>query len=180
MAEFVVLILRQTADASGRATGLSIAAVKVSSDIVGTQTVPLVASATPFFTTELALRDSAMIILPDGAAMGTNPPLSPMATAQDCADNNAGAAPLAAGVPAPPAHTQTTRTTGEQPSTRPARPMPGWLAAHAGRQALLTGRTSRPLNRASSRRPRLGNKPARRIEAPRRCPKSTVVWMAAR
>jgi hypothetical protein len=160
MAEFVVLILRQTADAAGRATGLSIAAVKVSSDATIPQTLPLGAAAFPFFTTELALHDTAMIVLPDASASGANA-LVPM-TASPTAIAAASIPPDAG------------------PSTNSARSMPGWLAAHASRQSLLAGRISRPLNRATSRRPRPGNRPARRIQAPRCKPKRTVVWMEAR
>lgn len=180
MAEFVVLILRQTADAAGRATGLSIAAVKVSSDAATPQTVPIAASTAPFFMTEFGLQDAAMIVLPGGSEMGAIPLLAAMATPQVCADNSAVAGSAVADVPTLPNFTQNTRVPEEQPSPPPRRPMPGWLAAHAHRQAVLAGRVSRPLSRASSRRPRPGNRPARRIEAPRHSPKSTVVWMAAR
>ena len=160
MAEFIVLILRQTADAAGRATGLSIAAVKVSSDAVLPQSLPLGAAVIPFFTTELALNDTAMIVLPDASESGAN-----------------ALVPLTA---SPPAIAAPYIPPDAGPSTIPARSMPGWLAAHASRQSLLVGRTSRPLNRATSRRPRPGNRPARRIEAPRCSPKRPVVWMAAR
>jgi hypothetical protein len=160
MAEFIVLILKQTADAAGRATGLSIAAVKVSSDAAHSQTLPLSAAAVPFFTTEFALHDTAMIVLPDAPVPAANTPFPTIAN------------PLTI---APPA-----QAPGAGSLPPHAWPMPGWLAAHTSRQALLAGRTSRPLNRATSRRPRPGNRPARRIQAPRCTPKRTVVWMEAR
>lgn len=61
-----------------------------------------------------------------------------------------------------------------------AKPLAGWLAAQALRQASSTGLDARPLQRASSRRPRPGNRPARDRVTPKRPAARTVVWMAAR
>ena len=58
--------------------------------------------------------------------------------------------------------------------------MPGWLAAQAKRQAGLIGQTSRPLNRATARRPRPGNRPARRRAPPRQTAGRKVVWLSGR
>ena len=58
--------------------------------------------------------------------------------------------------------------------------MPGWLDARLARESTLLGQTSRPLHRAADRRPRHGNRPARRAQQPRRTPPTTVVWLASR
>ena len=62
----------------------------------------------------------------------------------------------------------------------PSRGIPGWLTARAKREAALARRTSRPLDRAASHRPRPGNQPARRAAKPRKTSARTVVWMARR
>ena len=143
MAEFVVLILRQTADAAGRATGLSIAAVKVSSDAATPQTVPIAASTAPFFMTEIGLQDAAMIVLPGGSEMGAIPLLAAMAAPQVCADNSAVAGSAVADVPALPNFTQNTRVPEEQPS-----PSDGEKVL----QALVSDLVGAGLNRSTAER----------------------------
>lgn len=57
--------------------------------------------------------------------------------------------------------------------------MPGWLSAQATRQAALAGRMARRMPAGRSRN-RTVNRPARRPSAPKPVARRPVVWMAAR
>jgi hypothetical protein len=163
MSEFVVLILRQAQDAAGRTAGVCVTAVAVSSGAVAGRSTPVV-TATPLFSTDLADNDSAVFILPS-AAPGSGGFVSQIDN-QAAFSSLQAIAPYLAALPAP--------------ALPAARPMPGWLAARTQQQALLASRTSRPVHRTDTRRPRPGNRPTRAVAAPRTPPKPPVVWMAAR
>lgn len=60
------------------------------------------------------------------------------------------------------------------------RGLPGWLEARTRGQAALIGLPSRPIERAAARRPRPGNRPARRPASPKPTAARKVVWMSSR